>query len=67
MSFGALGANAKQALGLGASAMGTSTTTGDGGMTDEEREALQASCTNIYHRATAWSHNSFAVPMRSRL
>lgn len=39
MSFGALGANAKQALGLGASAMGTSTTTGDGGMTDEEREA----------------------------
>ncbi len=41
MSFGALGANAKQALGLGATAMGTSTTTGDGGMTDEEREASQ--------------------------
>ncbi|MEX0606935.1 MAG: glutamate synthase-related protein, partial [Halofilum sp. (in: g-proteobacteria)] len=39
MSFGALGANAKRALGLGASAMGTSTTTGDGGMTNEEREA----------------------------
>ena len=39
MSFGALGANAKRALGLGASAAGTSTTTGDGGMTDEEREA----------------------------
>jgi methylamine---glutamate N-methyltransferase subunit C len=39
MSFGALGANAKQALGLAATAMGTSTTTGDGGMTDEEREA----------------------------
>ena len=39
MSFGALGANAKRALGLGASAMGTSTTTGDGGMTEEEREA----------------------------
>ena len=37
MSFGALGANAKEALGLGASAMGTSTTTGDGGMTPEER------------------------------
>ena len=30
MSFGALGANAKEALGRGASAMGTSTTTGDG-------------------------------------
>lgn len=39
MSFGALGANAKRALGLGASMMGTSTTTGDGGMTEEEREA----------------------------
>ena len=39
MSFGALGANAKKALGLGATAMGTSTTTGDGGMTEEEREA----------------------------
>ena len=39
MSFGSLGANAKQALGLAATAMGTSTTTGDGGMTPEEREA----------------------------
>ena len=41
MSFGALSANAKRALGLGASAMGTSTTTGDGGMTREEREASE--------------------------
>jgi len=39
MSFGALGANAKDALGRGASAMGTSTTTGDGGMTLEERKS----------------------------
>ena len=38
MSFGALSAPAKEALGRGASAMGTSTTTGDGGMTPEERE-----------------------------
>lgn len=37
MSFGSLSANAKEALGRGASAMGTSTTTGDGGMTPEER------------------------------
>ncbi len=37
MSFGALGANAKESIGLAATAMGTSTTTGDGGMTDEER------------------------------
>jgi glutamate synthase domain-containing protein 2 len=41
MSFGALGANAKRALGLAATAMGTSTTTGDGGMTDEERDASE--------------------------
>src|SRR5437868_10735675 len=37
MSFGALSANAKEALGRGASIAGTSTTTGDGGMTEEER------------------------------
>lgn len=37
MSFGSLSANAKEALGRGASLAGTSTTTGDGGMTDEER------------------------------
>src|SRR5271167_2698218 len=38
MSFGSLSGPAKEALGRGASAMGTSTTTGDGGMTNEERE-----------------------------
>lgn len=37
MSFGALSGQAKEALGRGASSMGTSTTTGDGGMTPEER------------------------------
>jgi len=37
MSFGALSAEAKEALGRGASDVGTSTTTGDGGMTREER------------------------------
>ncbi len=37
MSFGALSAPAKEALGRGASEVGTSTTTGDGGMTPEER------------------------------
>lgn len=37
MSFGSLSANAKEALGRGASLAGTSTTTGDGGMTPEER------------------------------
>src|SRR5260370_13850144 len=39
MSFGALSAEAKEALGRGASEMGTSTTTGDGGMTAEERRS----------------------------
>ena len=38
MSFGSLSAQAKEALGRGASEVGTSTTTGDGGMTPEERE-----------------------------
>lgn len=37
MSFGALSGAAKEALGRGASMAGTSTTTGDGGMTAEER------------------------------
>ncbi|RLL60858.1 FMN-binding glutamate synthase family protein [Paenirhodobacter hankyongi] len=37
MSFGALSGPAKEALGRGATMAGTSTTTGDGGMTDEER------------------------------
>lgn len=42
MSFGALSGPAKEALGRGASAMGTTTTTGDGGMTPEEREHSSA-------------------------
>jgi len=39
MSFGALSANVKESLGRAATAVGTSTTTGDGGMTNEERES----------------------------
>jgi len=39
MSFGALSASAKDALGRAASEIGTSTTTGDGGMTPEERKS----------------------------
>ena len=45
MSFGALSANVKEALGRAATELGTSTTTGDGGMTQEER---QSSRTLIY-------------------
>lgn len=39
MSFGALSTSAKVSLGRAATNVGTSTTTGDGGMTAEEREA----------------------------
>ena len=39
MSFGSLSGHAKESLGRAATAVGTSTTTGDGGMTPEERQA----------------------------
>ena len=39
MSFGALSARVKESLGRAATSVGTSTTTGDGGMTSEERES----------------------------
>lgn len=45
MSFGALSAHVKEALGTAATQLGTSTTTGDGGMTQEER---QSSKTLVY-------------------
>src|SRR5215210_3435714 len=45
MSFGALSAHAKEAIGRAATSCGTSTTTGDGGMTQEER---QSSKTLVY-------------------
>ena len=45
MSFGALSAHSKEAIGRAATAVGTSTTTGDGGMTPEER---QSSKTLVY-------------------
>ena len=41
MSFGALSANAKAALGYGASRVGSMTCTGEGGMLEDEREASQ--------------------------
>jgi methylamine---glutamate N-methyltransferase subunit C len=39
MSFGSLSAHVKEALGSAATELGTSTTTGDGGMTQEERRS----------------------------
>lgn len=45
MSFGSLSANVKEALGRAATELGTTTTTGDGGMTQEER---QSSKTLVY-------------------
>jgi glutamate synthase domain-containing protein 2 len=41
MSFGSLSAAAKEALGRAATEVGTSTTTGDGGMTQEERQSSE--------------------------
>jgi glutamate synthase domain-containing protein 2 len=50
MSFGALSANAKAALGHGASKVGTMTCTGEGGMLEEERAA---SNTLVYQMSPA--------------
>ena len=49
MSFGSLSAQAKEALGRGASTAGTSTTTGDGGMTPEEREQSETLVLSLIH------------------
>ena len=54
MSFGSLSAQAKEALGRGATQVGTSTTTGDGGMTEEERQhSKHRSSISCCPRATA--------------
>ncbi|MCP5087738.1 MAG: FMN-binding glutamate synthase family protein [Rhodobacteraceae bacterium] len=50
MSFGALSANAKEALGHGASKVGTMTCTGEGGMLEEERAASK---TLVYQMSPA--------------
>ena len=49
MSFGSLSAQAKEALGRGASMAGTSTTTGDGGSTDDTLAVIRK-----YQRASMW-------------
>ena len=51
--FRALSGPAKEALGRGASAVGTSTTTGDGGMTEEERGHSKHLVIRSCHRAMA--------------
>lgn len=50
MSFGALSASAKEALGHGASKVGTMTCTGEGGMLEEERAASK---TLVYQMSPA--------------
>ena len=69
MSFGALSAQAKEALGRGASEAGTSTTTGDGGMTPEETRAFTRRwSTSIIPSRYRHEPGRFAPrPMRSRL
>ena len=53
MSFGSLSGPAKEALGRGATLAGTSTTTGDGGMTQEERGHSRRSSSRSCRHATA--------------
>ena len=53
MSFGALSRPAKEALGRGASLAGTSTTTGDGGMTPRNANIRACSSTSCCPRVTA--------------
>ena len=66
MSFGALSATAKVALGRAASAVGTSTTTGDGGMIAEERAASRCWSTSACRRATGSTSTTCARPTPSR-
>ena len=66
MSFGSLSAHAKEALGRGASAMGTSTTTGDGGMTEEERQHSRRSSIRCCLALRHGTRISCARLMRSR-
>ena len=67
MSFGALSATAKMALGRAASAVGTSTTTGDGGMIAEERAASRLLVYSACRRATGSTSTTCArrTPSRS--
>ena len=53
MSFGSLSANVKEAIGRAATKIGTSTTTGDGGMTPEERASSK---TLVYQCPVSYTH-----------
>lgn len=66
MSFGALSGNAKEALGRGATIAGTSTTTGDGGMTDEERGHSQTLVYQYLPSRYGMNPRTCVAPMRSR-
>ena len=67
MSFGALSAQAKQALGAAAPReVGTSTTTGDGGMLDEERQASKTLVYQCLPSGTASTPPTSARPTPSR-
>jgi len=66
MSFGALSANVKEAIGRAATAMGTSTTTGDGGMTQKRGSHPRLSSTNACHRDTVSTRRIYERLMRSK-
>jgi Glutamate synthase domain 2 len=66
MSYGALSRNAKQALGTAATRVGISTTTGDGGMLDLEREASDQLSTRCCPAATASTRTTCGWRTRPR-
>ena len=67
MSFGALSGHAKEALGRAATAVGTSTTTGDGGMTTGGARGVEVtSCTSACRVATGSTPATSTGRMRSR-
>ena len=71
MSFGALGANAKEAIGRACTEMGTSSTTGDGGMTEAaiglaDHALLFGKCAQsllVRHRAPEPGRNGFLLDL----
>ena len=66
MSFGSLSAQAKEALGRGATLAGTSTTTGDGGMTEEERGHSQTLVYQYLPSRYGMNPDDLRRPTRSR-
>jgi biotin carboxyl carrier protein len=67
MSFGALSGPGKEAIGRGASEVDTSTTTGDGGMTEEERQHARTLVYELLPRpGSAWPAAALTLARAAR-